>query len=294
AELIRQGVLPQVDYAIIETGLGGRLDATNTIRRADKICVITNIGLDHMHILGDTVEQIASEKAGIIRQGNHVFTIEQTDSILDVFSQRCHEVGATMEIIGVESSLVPPYLPKFNAPNISLAYAVCEYVSKQDNLTLTPDIQFKAPPGRFEIFTINDQTIILDGAHNPQKCSALVQALEETGIYDADFILAFKDAPGKDIQQFLAQIKPFAVSYTLTHFELGMDQKKIVSIDSQIVASYLSDVDDNAVEVLNNPSEALNSILSKHLSRTVVITGSLYLVSVVREYVVQLQSRAVT
>ena len=66
-----------LDYVVLETGMGGLFDGTNVVTRSDKICVITDIGLDHTQILGNNVEQIAAQKAGIIHKGNHVFTYKQ-------------------------------------------------------------------------------------------------------------------------------------------------------------------------------------------------------------------------
>src|SRR5688572_622401 len=76
-----------VDFAVIETGLGGLLDATNTVRRADKVCVITDIGLDHTDILGETIPEIAAQKAGIIQPGNIVVVQNQQSAALNVITK---------------------------------------------------------------------------------------------------------------------------------------------------------------------------------------------------------------
>src|SRR5665213_595829 len=75
----------KVDYAVVEVGLGGLLDGTNVVSSANKICVITDIGLDHITTLGDTLEKIATQKAGIIQEDNVVFAYAQVKEVNDVF-----------------------------------------------------------------------------------------------------------------------------------------------------------------------------------------------------------------
>ena len=84
------------DIVVLEVGLGGRLDATNVIE-APEACVIMNIGLDHTAVLGDTVEQIAEEKAGIIKPGTDCVLYQQSQSVTEIVRERCDEVGATVK-----------------------------------------------------------------------------------------------------------------------------------------------------------------------------------------------------
>ncbi|EKE19031.1 MAG: hypothetical protein ACD_9C00161G0002 [uncultured bacterium] len=81
----------KLDYAVIETGLGGKLDATNTVTSKNKICIITKIGLDHTEILGKTISKIASEKAGVIQKQNTTINIQQTKDAQCVINKRCNE-----------------------------------------------------------------------------------------------------------------------------------------------------------------------------------------------------------
>ena len=85
-----------VDYAVIETGLGGRLDSTNVI--IPKVCGITSISLDHTEILGDTVEKIAVEKAGIIKEGVPTFTFEQKPSVLEILRKEADKKNSNLDI----------------------------------------------------------------------------------------------------------------------------------------------------------------------------------------------------
>ena len=95
----------KVDYAVIETGMGGTYDATNTVSNTDKICVITRIGLDHTNILGTNLTDIAKQKAGIIQKGNEVFALKQTKNINNVFRKRAKKVGAKLILVETNKNI---------------------------------------------------------------------------------------------------------------------------------------------------------------------------------------------
>ncbi|NTV41602.1 MAG: hypothetical protein HGA61_05025 [Candidatus Moranbacteria bacterium] len=90
----------KLDYAIIETGLGGRLDGTNTVTNKNKICLITKIGLDHTEILGNSIAKIANEKAGIIQNKNTVISSQSSTTSKRIIISRCQEKNATLHFIG--------------------------------------------------------------------------------------------------------------------------------------------------------------------------------------------------
>jgi dihydrofolate synthase/folylpolyglutamate synthase len=99
-----------VDYIVVEVGMGGLLDATNVIDRNDKISVITDIGLDHTNVLGDTIQQIAAHKAGIIRLGNTIFMHRQPEEVLDVIRLTAKQRQADLHIVEQEGE-TPDFLP---------------------------------------------------------------------------------------------------------------------------------------------------------------------------------------
>ncbi len=89
----------KVDYAVIETGLGGLLDGTNVVSRKDKLCVLTKIGFDHMAILGNTLTQIARQKAGIIQKNNPVISIDQQTSVKKVIEKKARTTSSQLLFI---------------------------------------------------------------------------------------------------------------------------------------------------------------------------------------------------
>lgn len=90
----------KVDYAVLEVGLGGRLDATNVV--LPEVVVLTSISLDHMNILGNTIEEIAKEKCGIIKSGVPVISYPQEEKALEVIKERCNELGCNLEVVDTE------------------------------------------------------------------------------------------------------------------------------------------------------------------------------------------------
>ena len=170
------------DVVVLEAGLGGRFDATNIIE-SPECTIIMNIGLDHTHILGDTLEAIAGEKAGIIKPGVPCVAYEQADPILEVFRRRCTELGCALTV------------PRFDALSVefdSLEGQVFSYRGDQYALSLLGAHQRRNAavaietarvlaaraswPGRFEVCA-DDPYFIVDGGHNPQCAEAVRDSL---------------------------------------------------------------------------------------------------------------------
>lgn len=169
-----------VDYAVIEVGRGGLVDCTNVIDRTDKVCVITDIGLDHTAILGKTIKEIAMQKAGIIQQKNEVFVNQQADSVMKATGDRCRAVQAVLHVASGEQKLAD--LPLFQKRNFKLAYETAGCVLARDaNISLSDEVVEEAAkiyiPARMEVVDFNQKTLIVDGSHNEQKINALVESV---------------------------------------------------------------------------------------------------------------------
>ncbi len=111
----------KVDVAVIETGLGGLLDASNVVNSPSKVCVLTDIGLDHTLILGDTLQQIAAQKAGIIGEENQVFCWRQSKEILSVFKNAVRAQNAQLHLLDHTADDLAKSMPLFQQRNFSLA-----------------------------------------------------------------------------------------------------------------------------------------------------------------------------
>ena len=176
------------DIVVLEVGLGGRFDATNIID-APEVAVIMNIGLDHVSVLGNSVEQIAFEKAGIIKPGCSVVLYQQSEEVTAVIRRRCEEEDASLRIADF-SEIKPEFdslmgqsfrymdeiyaLPLLGSHQLKNAAVVLETVDvlrargwKLEQSDVEHGIYSVSWPGRFEL--VNDEPeFIVDGGHNPQ------------------------------------------------------------------------------------------------------------------------------
>ncbi|MCR5653297.1 MAG: bifunctional folylpolyglutamate synthase/dihydrofolate synthase [Ruminococcus sp.] len=186
------------DVVVLETGMGGLLDCTNVIN--PPLCtVLTKIGLDHTAVLGDTIEQIAAQKCGIIKSGSVVVTSPQRDEAMNVIEKTCSDknvnlvksenldlkviaeklTGTELLYNGLELSL--KLLGGHQIENAETALAAIEQVRKELSISDENIINGFAEttnPARFELLGENP-TVILDGAHNPDGIEALVNSYKK-------------------------------------------------------------------------------------------------------------------
>ncbi|MBO6168284.1 MAG: bifunctional folylpolyglutamate synthase/dihydrofolate synthase [Kiritimatiellae bacterium] len=193
-----------LDYAVIETGLGGRLDATNVCRPS--LSIITKIGLDHCDWLGDTEEKIAVEKGGIIKKGIPV-----------LLGRNSPAVRETIRAIASERSSRFVYAPDLAcAEEIPAGFSLKGAFNRENAVTALAALKvLQAPeralggfsnvvwPGRYH----RTGNFIIDGAHNPPAASALASALAEDGERDLVLIAGF--CADKDVDETLLILKPF-------------------------------------------------------------------------------------
>ena len=233
-----------VDGVILEVGVGGRLDCTNV---ADGVvAVITPISIDHIRLLGNTVEQIAAEKAGIIKPGAVAVLAQQPLDAAEVLLRYAVEVGATVAREGAEFGVLSReqavggqqltlrglrgtyedvYLPLFGlyqAGNAACALAAVEAfagVSEDPGAALDADLVREAfakvsSPGRLEVIR-RSPTIIIDAAHNPAGMAATVAAIEEAFSF-ARLSGVFAASGDKDVPGMLAELEPLLTDVVVT------------------------------------------------------------------------------
>jgi dihydrofolate synthase/folylpolyglutamate synthase len=189
----------RVDVAVVEVGMGGRMDATNVVH--PDACAITRIGLEHTENLGRTVERIAREKSGILKRGVPAVTVDQP--ALAVIRARAEELGCPLTVVGrdvrysrlgfdldgqdvlFEDGLTLetriPLLGAFQPENAATAFAIALAVREKWNLTkaaIAGGLSAARWPGRLQVVR-RDPTVIVDGAHNPSAAAALAESLQE-------------------------------------------------------------------------------------------------------------------
>lgn len=273
-----------VDYAVVEVGLGGRYDATNTIARADKVCVITDIGLDHTEILGDTVELIAAEKVQIIHRGNEVFMHQQADSVMAVATAQCNAQQATMHV--VHELADAPSLPLFQRRNLELARTAVAYVLARDRQApLTADQLGVAArtyiPARMEIVTIGNDKLVIDGAHNEQKISTLLQSIRaQFGPQPVAALVGFTGSPAH-WQPALDILLAQTASLIFTSFHSEKDVPK-VAVDPALLAAYSTAHRHMNCMVEPDPAKAYRRLMADTTVRLKLVVGSFYLLNDIR------------
>ena len=196
----------KVDIAIIETGLGGRLDATNIIDPI--LSIITNIGLDHQEFLGESIREIAKEKAGIIKKGKPVVISEHQPSIHDIFTDKSKEFKSDLYL--AEDNLFKDYSSdlkgSFQKKNINgvvksisvlKEYEISDYNIKKGLLNVIKNTGLK---GRWEIINQSPKTII-DVGHNIEAFNITIKELNQISYNKLRVVIGF--VKGKDFKKIL-------------------------------------------------------------------------------------------
>ncbi len=277
-----------VNYAVIEVGLGGLLDATNVVKSNYKVCVITDIGLDHTKVLGKSIEEIAAQKAGIIHPYNTVFMYLQDDSAMTVFREVCEQQQAELhEILPKHGSSVVSHLPLFQQRNWHLAGHVFSYVQGRDNLRALLTAERKQAsqikiPARMEIIKLkNGKTLIIDGAHNAQKVSALVKSVLHR-FPDTQVAVLFSLVHTKNarVHPTLKELLKLNALTIVTAFGDDRDAPKY-SIAPEKLAENFHILGYDNWELIPRPEDAFNALL-KRPEPVLLVTGSFYLLNHIR------------
>lgn len=290
-----------VDYAVIETGLGGKYDGTNVVSRSDKLSVLTKIGLDHTNILGKTIEEITFQKAMIINEKSQAISINQDQKAEKVIREVVKNKLAKIDFVNVGNAFMrsvrrcrvsrPKVLYNLNLfgdyqkENAALALATVDFLGKRDGFIINQEKISKAFskakfPGRFDIKKINGKTVIFDGAHNPQKMEAFIDSLtKKYPKQKFNFLLAFKK--GKNYKKMLKIIILKAVVHKIVIASFFTKNQDMVneSINPNEIISYCRDAQIGHpydVKIIPDLKKAWEEVLNQ--KELIVITGSLYLV----------------
>ena len=250
-----------VDYAVLETGMGGKLDATNTVQ--PKLAIITSIGIDHAHVLGNTIEQIAEKKSGIIKPNITVITSNK-DKPLEVLKNRAEEVKATVR-------LSKPYQGNislngdFQKENAGIAYEAAKFL-KVDEKIIKEALETTFWPGRCEYVTNN---VLIDCAHNLAGIRALTKFVKAQE-YDK-LIILFGAQENKDFRGMIKALpKPDFLVLTKPRIQHALDPKILER--------------DGDCKIVEDPKQALKFAQSIASPKDLIlIAGSCYLVGNILE-----------
>lgn len=281
----------QMEYAVVEVGLGGLLDATNTISSSDKLCIITDIGMDHTRVLGNSLPKIAEQKAGIIQFGNAVFCYDQAAEIMAPIVARARQKQADLHCLQTsEAKLEGSSLPLFQQRNFALAHAAIAHLLKQRGKQLSPaaitEAQATQIPARMEIFSVGGKQIILDGAHNGQKLTALTESLLARYL-DEPMAALVGFVAGSEAtirtREGLAALAPH-MNYVIATQFAGAQDAPHVGESATKVASVAKVAGAKAVRSVPDPVEAFQQLLQRP-EKILLVTGSFYLLNHIRPLV---------
>lgn len=262
----------EAGWVVLETGMGGRLDATNIVEPV--VSVLTSVGIDHQQYLGEGLAQIAFEKAGIIKPGVPVVSAPQPDAVLEVFERVAQSRGTTLRVVSEPWRLGPIGLAgSVQCWNAALAAAAIE-ASGLDPGEQAIHSGFARVewPGRFQVL---EQTLVVDGAHNPAAASALVETWSET-FPGEKAALIFGALQDKDAAEVLRRLAPIVGRLIL----VPVQSPRSLAVEAlrSVAADVLGGVSDSVrTEVLEFPDVASALALGSEGLRRLV-AGSLYLV----------------
>ena len=291
----------KVDIVVLEVGLGGRLDATNIISNAE-LSIITAIGQDHTMQLGNTLEEIAAEKAGIIKENGRVVVYPQSDKVEEVIRQIAIKRKADLylakkeDINILESSLQGQvfsykgknlFLPRVEMKllgrhqiyNAATTLKALEVLNKR-NFTINQEaiiagFNNTVWAGRFEIVS-KEPCIILDGAHNSQGAQAFYKAMQEY-FPKRKIILFLGILVDKNIDEILEFFLPIA-SEVIT-----LTPNNPRAMEAEVLAEKIKVIDTNVkVQSMNTIDEAVYWAKKCKPEKMIAFTGSLYLIGDVR------------
>ncbi|MGC9490337.1 MAG: bifunctional folylpolyglutamate synthase/dihydrofolate synthase [Thermovirgaceae bacterium] len=289
-----------VEIAVVEAGLGGRLDATNILSKV-LVSVFTAIGLDHREYLGESLAGVAAEKFAVLRPAGKSCFAGGNEQLEKMYSHRCRLLGndgivlssaatCTVRKIDTEGTLFDVSFMGKNYRDLRTGLIGGHQAANALNaiaaITRLPGETFSVSEehmragfrkaclaGRFDIRRTKDYTIILDGAHNPQGMAALVKTLSHLSL-DREISIVFASMKDKDYRQSLDLLRKTGGSLFLTRVS-GMERS---AEPACLLEAALGGTGWPAgVKVVESPAEALEAALKKN--RTVLCCGSLYLLS---------------
>ena len=292
-----------VDYVVLEVGMGGRYDSTNVIEKSIA-SVIVPIAMDHIDILGDTLEKIAYEKAGIIKENGLVISYPQDVEAQKVVEEVANEKKAKLVVVPTENLNVTEMnergskfdfkygeynlkdlqirlIGKHQAYNASTALTVLLTLKDKGEIDLTEEqirMGFEETRwmGRLELLNTNPRFII-DGAHNMQGIEALKKTIGEVFEYDR-LILGLGILADKDVENMIAEMAPVGdeIIVTTPNIFRAMEAEELGKRISKYNKNYT---------VEPNIEKAIDLALSKAGPNDIILfSGSLYLIGDVRRY----------
>jgi len=295
----------KVDISVIETGLGGKYDATNTIRNVIA-SIITPIDFDHTELLGNKIEDIAKEKAGIIKKNTYVVSSGQRKEVEKIIKKTCESLNCKLFILGKDfnyrflsctwsvpeqkfsyfddkfsySGICLKLLGKHQLINASVAIK-CANLLKNKGYTITEESIKEALknaqwPARFQIINCNGKKIIIDGAHNPHGSSALFMALKDSRLKNKSITFVMNVMKEKNYREMIEILSPLAKDVII--FKSKNPRSVVPDVLYSIWENFM---DKKNIKIESDLDKIFRDIKKE---KVVCFTGSLYFAGEVLSY----------
>jgi dihydrofolate synthase / folylpolyglutamate synthase len=294
------GKVKECDLFLVEVGLGGLEDCTNVM--TPLISIITSVGHDHQQILGNSLEEIATHKAGIIKSGIPIITAELKEEALNIIRNMAIKNGAEyyeygnqfkaiqlknesaelFNFVGIDSSIEKlelSMLGEHQIRNASCAIMAVDLLMKKYDMKFNEDamhsgIKKATKAGRFELISTNP-FIFIDGAHNEEGIKSLVNTVK-SHFHEKEITILFSALKDKNVFEMVKELQEITNDITMTTFDFprSMNVEELISSANMLNINYESDF----VTAIDTKIKKIqkNGIL--------LITGSLYFISNVRKY----------
>jgi dihydrofolate synthase/folylpolyglutamate synthase len=278
----------KVDWAVFETGLGGRLDATNVI--TPEVSIITSISMDHMDLLGNDILSIAGEKLGIVKKGVPLVAAwNQNENVIDLINKTCSERNCSCTIVSTESVseinidengtsffkggrlYKTPLKGKYQILNLLVAIEALSKAGIKDYNAIISGIENTGLPGRFQEFIINGKNVVFDVGHNPDAARVLVNCLQDRFPGKSVCIITgiMKD---KDVAGVLEKYSEIAERIILTKPDIPRAQS------TDLLLAAVPEIYRSKCIVIENVADAVKAGLA-YSEQVLCIAGSFYTVS---------------
>ncbi|MEM9789446.1 MAG: folylpolyglutamate synthase/dihydrofolate synthase family protein [Planctomycetota bacterium] len=304
-----------VDVAVLETGLGGRLDSVSAIRPL--LIGVTQLSLDHTHLLGDTIQEVAREKAGAFKPDVPVISVQQEKAVATVLKEVATEVGSPLKFTGPDidfsyrfeanrelgphtrvclttprskyEHLAVPLKGEHQALNCGLALAMLDGLKAYDFVAEEPDVvtglAATVLPGRLE--QMHDQPrVLIDGAHNPASLQGLIKSLGAHYQYDS-LVMIFGCGADKEVTAMLKQVSLGADKVIFTKARSSPR-----GMEADDLMRRFAELSGKMAQKANRLDEALK-IAARAVSREdlIVVCGSFYLAGEARKYFIDAKAK---
>ena len=291
-----------VDAAVVEVGMGGRWDATNVIDAG--VAVITPIALDHTKWLGSTIEEIAREKAGIIKPGQIVVIMQQEEAVLDILLEQARSVDAIARVEGRDFEVVDrqmgvggqmvtirtpsaiyedvfvPLFGQYQAHNAAAALVAVEaFMGGRglDGRIVEQGLMNASSPGRMQVVR-HSPTIIVDAAHNPAGAATLREAVESSFAF-ARIAGVYSAMGDKDVEGVLSEVEPFVDHLVVTQMpgERAADLARLEEIAGEVFGPDRVDVRESLADAVDRAAEIAEAGAQPADRSGVLVFGSVML-----------------